>query len=229
MEMRKSFTLIELLVVVSIIAILAAMLLPALNSARERGRTTVCLNALTQVGKFIQLYNSDFNGLYPPIVMSSNYSSILWAKTLGELYLPGQKYLEYYKKFACPAKKASNEAVLDPWGITYAINSYLCTPMTDFSFSGYAPVHPNKFKKPSATLLNWDNRFAEIHYKGYIVRGNMGDYEWGHNAQSGINVLFMDGHGEFVNTSGQVEVAAILYLKNYYLWHDINILPSGGP
>jgi len=64
-RLRRAFTLIELLVVVAMIAILAAMLLPALAAAREKARRSVCTNNLLQFNIALESYCSDYAGYLP--------------------------------------------------------------------------------------------------------------------------------------------------------------------
>ena len=67
-QRRSEFTLIELLIVIAIIAILAGLLLPALNSAREKGRSISCLSNLKQFGVCEGMYQSTFEDhIAPPI------------------------------------------------------------------------------------------------------------------------------------------------------------------
>jgi prepilin-type N-terminal cleavage/methylation domain-containing protein/prepilin-type processing-associated H-X9-DG protein len=66
MKNKKGFTLVELLVVISIIAILLAVLMPALSKAREQGRRIVCLNLLKTFGTASSVYLQTSNGIYVP-------------------------------------------------------------------------------------------------------------------------------------------------------------------
>lgn len=87
----NGFTLIELLVVIAIIAILAAMLLPALNKARERAKEIKCVNIKKQLGIACQLYSDDFESFIPSAVID-NLPVASKLASLKYLPYPSNKY-----------------------------------------------------------------------------------------------------------------------------------------
>lgn len=137
---KRDFTLIELLVVIAIIAILASMLLPALNKAREKAYDTVCRNNLSNIGRMLNIYTSDNND-YAPQYSENNSSgqSRRWTTRLAgcddmNIQDPSQSNSiqawmtrsKQWKLFQCPGyEKAYGRIGVHPVGrSSYGLNMF---------------------------------------------------------------------------------------------------------
>ncbi len=178
----NSFTLIELLVVISIIAILAGMLLPALGKAREKARQTQCLNNLKQWGMGIYMYMGD-NGEWMPITMEaedatgSATSLDLWHDQLNP-------YMQARQIYFCPSDP---DVGRDPdlWG------SYLTNGMLTVMYEVGGEKRGRSYKQiknPTGTVLmgeraaNWlelngnsssTNEYQDLCYDSWLPNGNL--------------------------------------------------------
>ena len=106
MQLRKKFTLIELLIVIAIIAILASMLLPALQKSRVKARSTSCINQVKNLGTFVTTYSADFdNEIMPARINKTLYNTtteVYWSWLLYD-----SKYVVNPKIYYCPEVEVS--------------------------------------------------------------------------------------------------------------------------
>ena len=118
-----SFTLIELLVVIAIIAILAAILLPALNSARERGRTASCVNNLKQIAAAAAMYVDNFDGYTVPYRLAPQPGS---STNMSYEYYLHATYGIDSMALVCPKKEEGLPAKTLPvnWSTGYGTNHF---------------------------------------------------------------------------------------------------------
>lgn len=211
----RAFTLTELLVVIAIIAILMALLLPALSRAKEKARSASCQNHLHQIGLAMQMYISDHN-MYPTALGSGSFKP--WPDQLAP-YDPVQWTNIAWQ---CPTYIAEGGIVTwqppPPGGgnlklsISYAYNSVGMmgnipteSPPLGLGEINHIMVPDNRVAAPSEMYAVGDTRPINYQYmSGYLGRIMMQPWRiWpGTEANpphaDGYNLLFVDGHVSLV-------------------------------
>jgi prepilin-type N-terminal cleavage/methylation domain-containing protein/prepilin-type processing-associated H-X9-DG protein len=174
---RKGFTLIELLVVIAIIGVLAGLLLPALQRARERSRGAVCRSNLKQWSLVFVLYADDNNDYFPAH----------WIEDLVP-YLPSELVSQWSVKKGritwCPSTKESDQVW--EWGPTYMLQRVM----------GGDPLSQNSRPRRISSFIYTAETpvFAEGHGTSQTPASLFpNNARWRHSNDS-MNVLYLDWH-----------------------------------
>lgn len=140
-QCKQAFTLIELLVVICIIAILASMLLPALQSARESASVATCVSNLGQMSKAFQMYATNFNDFMPALTPTQAGSgSTGWENALIDALGQNRNNSPFRSSFFCDADSSSDNPGSNKK--SYSLNNlqHAVHPVIDFSIDGTGKV-----------------------------------------------------------------------------------------
>lgn len=231
---RQAFTLIELLVVIAVIAILMAILMPALNLAREHGRRTKCAGNLRSLALANTLYAANNDGWAVPCRFTANQRTVLWTgnsqfrqyigyEGAGE---PGRSIVQTPERYRCPSDRqkawlhayavetGSTTGTLVSYGYNIkdwfpSVGSPSWTATMDMDVLGYKLV---TIQQPAEKLQfneshDWWSKWKGADYiNGWDVLGQHGSVQQYKDAGAAGPTMYR--HNEFVNLAfydGHVE------------------------
>ena len=202
-----SFTLIELLMVIAVIAMLAAMLLPALRMAKEKSRVICCASNLKQLGTAMLMYCNDNNAWFPPSAPNTTTPNPSWhdliMSELGIAHYTGTA--SQVQVFRCPSDNVEMASS------TYTKASYAVN--TGSAWNAYNGVmwpggsaRITQAKKPSCLIImaewwyGYNGIGRGLAYSSCVAITHMGASRISgyHDGRGGSNYLFCDNHVSFV-------------------------------
>lgn len=216
---RMGFTLNELLVATAIIAILAALISPAVSKMKSSANTARCANNLRQLGAAMQVYCAQNDGIFPYVAEPGppQGSGYLWPTSLNLFMPPEYENVNWWNMgernvFSCPEiiKKLiaydQNNAFWN-YGSTYMVNNNVLATWPANR------VRLANIKSPAKTPLLADSEFDFPNMTKYErvfsekdhLDLNKGNYRLGTHHGGGGNVLFVDGHVELVKKTTPVD------------------------